>query len=265
MSHADFKKLIEEYSLDYCHYLEAVYGKGMLSEGGSVAIDSMFSGIDLNGKTALDIGSGMGGVDIYLARNFSVNIKGIDINAGMINESNMRIPDDLKERLSFHVYDNMDKLNFNTESFDIVFSKGVLTHVKEKTPLLKEIFRVLKPNGKLIINDWLSLVDNQWHNRLLEMCEIENLTLYAFSETTYKRILEESGFSVIRSKDETEEYGDYNQKFSEQLLEENFAKKFIANFGTKPWEEAHHTYKLIADSMHHKELLVKNFICEKLN
>jgi ubiquinone/menaquinone biosynthesis C-methylase UbiE len=264
MSNVDFEKLINEYSLDYCHYLEAVYGKGMLSEGGNIAIDSMFSGIDLNGKTALDIGSGMGGVGIYLTRNFSINIKGIDINEAMINESNNRIPDDLKNRLSFHVYDNMNQLDFDTTSFDIVFSKGVLTHVKDKIPLFREIFRVLKPNGKFIINDWLSPIDNQWQNNLLRMCEIENLTLYAFSEASYKNILTECGFKLLECRDETEEYSFYNQKFSDILQQDHFAQQFITNFGLTPWEDAHHTYKLIADSMRNKELLVKNFICEKI-
>ncbi len=44
------KEIIDEYYPEYCHSLEAVYGTGMMSEGGGEAIDEMFSGIDLKGK-----------------------------------------------------------------------------------------------------------------------------------------------------------------------------------------------------------------------
>lgn len=55
------KEVIEEYSPHYCHLLEAAYGTGMMSEGGE-AIDLMFQGLSIQGKKALDIGSGLGGV-----------------------------------------------------------------------------------------------------------------------------------------------------------------------------------------------------------
>lgn len=47
---ADTQKLIDEYGEDYCLFLEATYGPNMLSEGGSIAIESMFDGIDLHEK-----------------------------------------------------------------------------------------------------------------------------------------------------------------------------------------------------------------------
>jgi ubiquinone/menaquinone biosynthesis C-methylase UbiE len=262
MSNSDLQKLIEEYTLDYCEFLEAVYGEGMLSEGGSSAIDAMFASVDLEGKTALDIGAGLGGAGVYLARKFSMRIVGLEINSEMVNEASKRVPEALKNQVSFQVYTDISKLDFETESFDIVFSKGVLTHVKDKIPLFKEIRRILKKDGKFIINDWLSPQDNFWGKRLLKMCEIENLTLYAFSETTYKKILHDTGFKITATTDETEKYSEYNQQLSADLQIEHFAKKFIAKFGMKPWEEAHYAYQLIASSMRDRELLVKNFICE---
>ena len=38
--------------------------------------------------------------------------------------------------------------------FDLVITQEVLEHVKSPRLAIKEIFRVLKPNGKLIIADW---------------------------------------------------------------------------------------------------------------
>ncbi len=261
MSNTDFKKLIDEYNLDYCYFLEAVYGKGMMSEGGSSAIDSMFEGVDIEHKTALDIGSGLGGVGIYLAKKFSMNIAGIDINASMIREANQRIPAELTKKVSFQVYNDITRLPFANKQFHIVFSKGVLTHVKDKAPLFKEAHRILKTEGKFIINNWLSPVDNKWGARFLQMCEMENLTLYAVSEKTYQKIIEDAGFQVINLKDETANYASYNQELSNSLKEEPHATNFIEKFGEKSWKDAYEAYQLIADSMKDRELLVNTFVC----
>jgi hypothetical protein len=37
------KEVIDEYLPEYCHSLEAVYGKGMMSEGGAKAVDVVYS------------------------------------------------------------------------------------------------------------------------------------------------------------------------------------------------------------------------------
>lgn len=261
MSNADLAQLIEEYNLDYCYFLEAVYGEGMMSEGGSEAIEAMFEGIDINHKSILDIGSGLGGVGLYLAKNFETNITGIDISPEMVAEAKRRIPDKLKDNLHFQLYDDMTMLPFADASFDIVFSKGVLTHVRDKTPLFNEVKRVLKAEGRLLINDWLSPIDNKWGERLLKMCEMENLTLYAFSEEHYKNILEDAGFRLLNVTDETAIYAKYNTELSSILQTQPHADKFIAKFGETAWKNAHVAYQLIADSMNDKELLVKNLIC----
>ena len=66
------KEIIDEYDPEYCHSLEAVYGKGMMSEGGGVAIDAMFKGLSIHGKKALDIGAGLGGVAYHLAKKYAM-------------------------------------------------------------------------------------------------------------------------------------------------------------------------------------------------
>jgi ubiquinone/menaquinone biosynthesis C-methylase UbiE len=153
MSNADLQKLIAEYSLDYCHFLEAVYGEGMMSEGGAAAIELMFESVSIKNKTVLDIGSGLGGVAIYLAKKFDLSVVGIDINSTMIAEAKQRIPKNLSDKISFHVYNDIAKLPFPDRHFDVVYSKGVLTHVQDKLPLFREVARIIKPNGKFIIID----------------------------------------------------------------------------------------------------------------
>jgi ubiquinone/menaquinone biosynthesis C-methylase UbiE len=162
----DIEKLISEYSEDYCLFLEAAYNEGMMSEGGATAVERMFTNIDTQNKKILDIGFGLGGVAFYLAEKYNAFVTGIEINPWMVEEATRRTPTHLKSRVKFVCYNKPPLLPFSETSFDIVLSKGVLTHVREKLPLFKEIFRVLANDGILVIDDWLSPTQNKWGERL---------------------------------------------------------------------------------------------------
>ena len=46
----NIKPIIDEYPFDYCFMLEDVYGRGLMSEGGTEAIDKIFEGVNLKNK-----------------------------------------------------------------------------------------------------------------------------------------------------------------------------------------------------------------------
>jgi len=76
--------LDDEYSTGFTTLLETVYGEGFLSQGSLESVDYIFKHINLNNKTILDIGSGLGGVEIYLAKKYSLQITGIDPVLGSV-------------------------------------------------------------------------------------------------------------------------------------------------------------------------------------
>lgn len=55
-----------------------------------------------------------------------------------------------------------DQLPFEDCYFDVVYHKSLIEHLYQPDNLMKESFRVLKPNGKLIIltPDWISQMKN---------------------------------------------------------------------------------------------------------
>ncbi len=57
----NYERLIAEYPEEICLYLEATYSEGMMSEGGTIAVERMFRGVALNHKCLLEIGFGLGG------------------------------------------------------------------------------------------------------------------------------------------------------------------------------------------------------------
>ncbi|MBM3199136.1 MAG: class I SAM-dependent methyltransferase, partial [Chlamydiae bacterium] len=108
----------------------------------------------------LDLGSGLGQVDIYLAKKHSARIIGVDCASYMVEQANKRLAKEssiIQDRVSFLVLQQSPTLQeFPNESFDLVFSKEVFYHLpaKEKFLYLQEIYRVLKPGGKVLIADW---------------------------------------------------------------------------------------------------------------
>lgn len=255
----DFEKIVQEYSEDYCLFLEAAYGSSMMSEGGEEAIERMFFLENLTHKTILDIGFGLGGVIFYLAEKYNAVVTGIEINPWMIEEAKRRTVPALKDKVNFIHYHPLNALPFADNHFDIVFSKGVLTHLQEKGNLFNQVHRVLKPGGVFIIDDWLSPTTGSWGCRLRSLCEAEGLTLYAETQAHYRQLLEAQHFVDIRMRDENENYYRYNRDIVNRLKRQKATKTANIDFNQFSIDDAIQSYQLIADSIKDNELLIRWF------
>jgi len=104
--------------------------------------------IDFRGKRVLEIGLGQGAdAEAIVARGGVYS--GVDLTEESVKRVKMRF------ELKGLTYDSITQgsaldLPFDTGSFDIVFSHGVLHHIPEIRRASAEIARVLKPDGELI-------------------------------------------------------------------------------------------------------------------
>lgn len=105
--------------------------------------------IDFIGKRVLEIGLGQGADSEQIARRGGL-FSGVDLTREAVRRTEMRF---LLKDLPFECIEQASalKLPFADASFDIVFSHGVLHHIPKIREAEKEIFRVLKPNGDLIV------------------------------------------------------------------------------------------------------------------
>lgn len=175
---ASAHQLDTEYSKEFTDLIEHVYGTELLSQGGAESIDLLVEGLDLEGKKLLDIGSGLGGVDFYLAEKYNVAITGVDCVSRMVQ--------DARERKSHHqlrgtvdfVHQDPEQITypFADATFDVIISKEAFLHIPDKAVVLKELFRVLKPGGQLIILDWL-VESHDLGPCITEMKEVDGLHL----------------------------------------------------------------------------------------
>lgn len=113
------------------------------------------------GLRILDIGTGIGLLPIMMAEDGAQSVVGIDISPEMLEQAEFLRLSRLNEataRVSYRMAP-ASALPFRDETFDAVTSRLVLNHVRRPERILKEVVRVLKPGGYLILAELLG-VDN---------------------------------------------------------------------------------------------------------
>lgn len=99
------------------------------------------------GSTILDCGCGIG-LSSYLLAKIGFKVIGIDMSPLFISEAKKRYGN--QPNLIFFIGD-ANKMSFAEHSFDAVCSFDLLEHVNDLNGVLKEMYRVLKDSGLLII------------------------------------------------------------------------------------------------------------------
>lgn len=133
--------------------------------------------IDFNGKRVLEIGLGQGADAEQIIRRGGL-WSGLDLTQEAVDRTGMRL------RLRSLPFETIKrgsalKIPFDDDSFDIVFSHGVLHHIPEIRIAQKEIVRVLKPDGELIV-----MLYAKWSlNYLLSIGVVRRLGLAALALT----------------------------------------------------------------------------------
>lgn len=105
--------------------------------------------IDFKNKKVLEIGLGQGADGEQIVRRGGI-YTGVDLTEESVKRTKMRFA--LRDLPSEEITQGSAlRLPFDDNSFDIVFSHGVLHHIPEIEKAQREIRRVLKPDGRLIV------------------------------------------------------------------------------------------------------------------
>jgi len=167
----------------------------------------LISHLHLKGdESLLDIGCGDGKVTAEIASYLKIGmVVGIDSSEEMIALANDKFPPSLYPNLSFLKQD-IRELSFFQE-FDVIFSNAALHWVLDHRPILKKLYRALKPHGRVVVqmggkgnaSQVLKVVDETVSEPEWEKYFDDFSFPYGFySPEEYKPWLKEAGFRVGR-------------------------------------------------------------------
>jgi len=103
---------------------------------------------------ALEIGPGPGYLGLeWLKNTQGTNLKGLDISKDMISKAKNNAKEyGLSERVEY-IQSSGNKMPFESEQFDAVFTNGSLHEWNDPENTFNEIWRVLKDGGRVFISD----------------------------------------------------------------------------------------------------------------
>lgn len=187
-----------EYPDESIAFLETLWGEGYLSPGGPEEVRAVLDGIDLAGRTVLDLGCGSGGITLSLAEEYgAARVVGVDVEAPVLEKARRRaVERGLGDRVEF-LRIEPGSLPFADAGFDVFFSKDAMIHVADKDALFADAYRLLLPGGWLAASDWLIAHDDEPSPAMRNYLDLEGLSFNMASPVRYRKALEGAGFTDV--------------------------------------------------------------------
>lgn len=164
---------------------------------------------DLNikeGDKVLDMGCGRGRVAAHVATMTNAKVTGFNIDdVQLASAQEYASLNQLTDKCQFIKANLNEPFPFKNDSFDSLYQIQVLTYAKNKEELFAEMFRVLKPGGKISFLDWVQLdnydMNNAHHRDLLNRVKPLIGAIDTPTPDEIKNTLEKVGFKVLLNKD----------------------------------------------------------------
>ncbi len=195
----------DEYDANMIALLELFWGKAFMAPGGEGNVNRILDGLDLRNKQVLEIGSGLGGGALLMAKEYGAQVIGFEVEAALVDHARKYAAQEgLQDNIEFRLVEP-GPLDMDDGSVDVVYSSGVFIHIEDKPELFRDILRVLRPGGVLAAYDWLK-GPGPLSEAMHEWIRLEELTFYLDTLENYRSMLEEAGFDQVTTTDASSWY-----------------------------------------------------------
>lgn len=153
----------------------------------------------------LDVGCGIGGSTLHLARQFNANATGITLSPKQAQRARQRAAAaGIAYKANFQVANALE-MPFADNSFDLVWSLESGEHMPDKQQFMAECCRVLKPGGRLMMATWchrngppaLTLQEEQLLKQVYDLFHLPHV----ISLAEYEDIAKALPLEAVRSAD----------------------------------------------------------------
>jgi MPBQ/MSBQ methyltransferase len=110
----------------------------------------------------LDVGCGVGGTSRYLAKKLGsqASVTGITLSPNQVKRATELAVEQNVDNAKFTVMNALE-MEFEDNSFDIVWACESGEHMPDKEAYINEMMRVLKPGGKFVMATWCQRDDRE--------------------------------------------------------------------------------------------------------
>lgn len=157
----------------------------------------------------LSLGEGSGAPSRLLAKLIGCRIVGVDINTDQIAKAKeIAALHGVQDKVNYYVQ-NVEELSLKEKNFTKAFCNETTCHWQEKEKAFRSINAYMRKSAKIGFNEWLrgdKGTLNDAYDTFSEFSPLYKKGIW-FQEglDSYKKLLEKSGFSVVETKDCTDD------------------------------------------------------------
>jgi N-methyltransferase StaMA len=158
------------------------------------------------GQRLLDVGCGVGVPAIRFGQRADVDVTGITVSEWQVREATRRVnAAGLRGQVQIE-YGDAAALSYPKESFDAVLAFDSLTHARDRGQWLREMARVLRPGGRIVVTDYTAEAElTEQDTMVLRFAAMEP----PLSDLAFLDLVQNNGFTV----DEFVNCGDRVRRF----------------------------------------------------
>jgi sarcosine/dimethylglycine N-methyltransferase len=150
----------------------------------------------------IDLGCGYGSTARYIASKYGCTVTGQTISNEELKLARERAEtSDARDLLTFE-WGDFHNIEYRDNSFDVVWSQEAFLHGADKSKILSECYRVLKPGGTLIFSDILVRRDTPQADRERIYARIKTVDIW--DRPDYEAALERNGFQLLKAEDKSQ-------------------------------------------------------------
>lgn len=172
---------------------------------------------DIAGKRVVDLGSGYGGAARVLGGEMGAHVTCLNLSS-VENDRNRKLTEAAGLSARIDVVDgSFDAMPFADASFDIAWSQDAILHAPDRSAVLDEVARVLKPGGLFVFHDPMQadeLTDTAGLQPIYDRIHLPDLASIGF----YRDGLTARGFAEVETEVLTPQLGTHYRRVREDLL-----------------------------------------------
>lgn len=182
---------------------ESVYGEDFVSPGGRAMAVELIGRLDLEADSrVLDVGCGLGGSAFVMARDFNLNVDGIDLSKNMLALANAKLVEQgLEGRVKLEWGDCLEL--DRPGCYDAIYSRDVFLHIQDKVRLFSVLNNSLRVGGKLLFTDYCC-GPKPWAADFASYVEDRGYCLHTLDD--YAGLISGAGFEQVVYEDLTDRF-----------------------------------------------------------